>query len=146
MDNSQQCQAVIKDFVEHSLMAIPSELGRLAYVASLRDVGSECYRHDGLSALYPAGAVQQALSLCHRELFLRVLEAPLERLEIDLRVCLGALSGGFERSLTEWLEQGTYCHLAPADLPRYVVELFESNMAALLAVLASARFRIQPAA
>lgn len=146
MENSQQCQAVLKDFVEHSLLAIPSELGRLAYVASLRDAGSEFYRHDGLAALYPDGAVQQALLMCHKELFLRVLESPLERLEIDLQVCLGALSGGFEKSLTEWAEQGTYAHLAPAKLPRYLVELFESDIKILLTLLASERIRIQPAA
>ena len=146
MENSQQCRAVIKDFVEHSLVAIPSELGRLAYVASLRDSGSDFYRHDGLSALYPEGAVQQALLMCHKELFLRVLESPLERLEIDLRVCLGALSGGFERSLSEWMEQGAYGQLVPAELPAYLAELFKSNLKSLLTILASERLRIQPAA
>ena len=146
MESLQRNRRVMEDFAEWSLAAIPSEFGRLAYVASLRDFEGSSYRHDGLSALYPEGAVQQALSTCHQELFLRLLETPLESQEIDLRLCLAAMGGGFENSLAGWREQEAYRLLPPAGLPTYLAELFDSNVRALLAVLTEERIRIQSAA
>jgi len=146
VESHQRNRRLVEDFAERSLAAIPSEFGRLAYVASLRDVEGGCYRHDGLSALYPEVAVQQALSTCHQGLFLRLLETPLESQEIDLRLCLAAIGGGFENSLAGWREQEVYCLLPPAGLPAYLEELFASNVRALLAILTEERLRIQSAA
>ena len=146
MDDFQKNRRVMEDIAERSLAAIPSEFGRLAYVASLRDVEGGRYRHDGLFALYPEEAVQQALSECHRQVFLRLLETPLENQEIDLRLCLGAIGGGFENSLVNWREQEVYRLLQPEGLPSYLSELFGSNVRALLAVLTEERIRIQSAA
>lgn len=137
---------VLEDFEERTLAAIPSDFGRLAYVASLLDSQDGRYHHDGLFALFPEGAVQQALATCHQELFLRVLETPLESQEIDLRLCLAAIGGGFEISLAGWKEQEVYRMLPPSGLPAYLADLFASNIRVLLSVLAEERLRIRSAA
>ena len=144
--NYQTNRRVLEDFAERSLAAIPSDFARLTYVASLLDTQGGRYRHDGLSALYPEASVQQALASCHEELFLRLLETPLDSQEIDLRLCLAAIGGGMEESLASWKEKGVYRVLPPATLPNYLVELFGSNIRALLAILTEERFRIRSAA
>ena len=61
----QQNRRVIEDFTARTLAVISTDYGRLFYVASLRDLASGRYRHEGLMALYSEAAVQQALAHCH---------------------------------------------------------------------------------
>ena len=75
----QQNRRIIQDFTLTTLAGISGEFARLAYMGSLRDLSSGRYEHAGLAALYPDDATQQALQLCHEQIFERVLETPLER-------------------------------------------------------------------
>ena len=74
----QQNRRIIQDFTLTTLAGISGEFGRLTYMASLRDLSTGRYEHAGLAALYPDEAMQQALQLCHEQIFERVLETPLE--------------------------------------------------------------------
>ena len=67
----QQNRRVVQDFTVNSLAGIPGSFARLVYAASLRDLSSGRYEHQGLAALYPEEAVQQALELCHEQIFER---------------------------------------------------------------------------
>src|SRR5213595_247250 len=87
----QQNRRVIQDFTLTTLAGIPGQFARLAYIASLRDLSSGRYEHAGLAALYPHASIQQALQLCHEQIFERILESPLSSQEEDLRVCLAAM-------------------------------------------------------
>src|SRR5215470_17458614 len=95
----QQNRRIVQDFTATTLTAIPTLYGRLAYLASLRDLSSGHYHHDGLAALYPDEAIQEAVKLCHEQVFERVLEMPLERQERDLRECLEGMEGGLVASV-----------------------------------------------
>src|SRR5216117_61969 len=90
----QQNRRIIQDFTLTTLAGIPGLFARLAYIASLRDLSSGRYEHAGLSALYPDEAIQQALQLCHEQIFERILESPLSSQEEDLRACLAGMEGG----------------------------------------------------
>ena len=140
----QQNRQVIEDFAERTLAAIPSEYGRLLYLASLRDLATGQYRHEGLAAVYPEGAVQQALARCHEELFARMLEAPLEQQEGDLRACLDSLEADFRGMVIRWRELEFYRVLLPTGVPAYLKDLFCSNMRVLLELLAEERATPQP--
>src|SRR5580704_6206736 len=98
----QQNRRIIQDFTQTTLAGIPSNFARLAYVASLRDLSSGRYEHEGLAALYPDEAIQQALQTCHEQVFERILETPLASQEEDLRVCLEAMQGGFGSVVAHW--------------------------------------------
>ena len=87
----QQNRRIIQDFTLSTLARIESPFSRLAYLASLRNLSSNVYEHAGLSAVYPQGAVQQALEQCHREIFERILETPLAVQEEDLGAHLRTL-------------------------------------------------------
>jgi hypothetical protein len=131
----QQNRRIIQDFTLTTLAGIPGEFGRLTYMASLRDLSSGRYEHAGLAALYPDEPIQQALTMCHEQIFERVLETPLARQEEDLKECLARMPGGLSSALTHWRRLEAYRVLLPERVPDYLKELFCSNLRALLEVL-----------
>jgi hypothetical protein len=131
----QQNRRIIQDFTLTTLASIPGEFGRLTYIASLRDLSSGKYEHAGLAALYPDEAVQQALELCHEQIFERVLETPLAAQEADLKECLERMPGGLCSTLAHWRRLEAYRVLMPERSPGYLKELFCSNLRALLELL-----------
>lgn len=131
----QQNRRVVQDFTLNTLAGIDGTFARLVYVASLRDLSSGRYEHQGLVALYPEEAVQQALDLCHEQIFERILEMPLERQLEDLRKCLGEMEGGLAAVVWHWQQLEPYRVLLPENAPDYLKELFFSNLRALLEIL-----------
>lgn len=131
----QQNRQIIQDFTLKSLAAIPTAFGRLTYIASLRDLSSGNYQHAGLSAVYPAEAVQQSLARCHEEIFEGILELPLAEQERQLRNCLGAMQEGLYDTVKHWRRMESYRVLMPEGAPDYLKELFRSNLSALLEIL-----------
>ena len=131
----QQNRRVVQDFTVNSLAGIPGPFARLVYVASLRDLSSGRYAHQGLAALYPEEAVQQALELCHEQIFERILEMPLEKQLEDLRNCLAAMEGGLPAVVSHWRQLEPYRVLLPENAPAYLKDLFFSNLRALLEIL-----------
>ena len=130
-----QNRKIVQDFTLTTLAAIPTLLGRLAYIASLRDLSSGRYEHAGLAVLYSDEALQQALQLCHEQVFERILETPLEGQLEDVRACLNAMQGGFSAALPHWVSMEAYRVLLPEKSPDYLKELFCSNCRALLELL-----------
>ncbi len=135
LERFQQSKRVIEDFTNRSLAAIPNDFARLFYISSLRDSPGSGYRHDGLATLYGDDPVQAALAQCHEELFVRILETPLEQQEWDLRLSLSGLEGGIFAALERWKAREDFAELLPPKLPGYLSELFVSNLRALLEVL-----------
>ena len=131
----QQNRRVVQDFTVNSLAGIPGPYARLIYVSSLRDLSSGRYEHQGLAALYPEEAVQQALELCHEQIFERILEMPLEKQLEDLRDCLKAMEGELPAVVSHWRQLEPYRVLLPEHAPGYLKELFFSNLRALLEIL-----------
>lgn len=131
----QQNRRIIHDLTLSTLVRVSNPFSRLAYLASLRDISTNVYDHAGLSALYPQPAVQQALELCHQELFERILEAPLMVQEEDLRAHLRTSPNGSRSAAAEWRRLEAYRALLPADSPDYLKELFCSNVRAILEIL-----------
>ncbi len=146
LEQFQQNRRVIEDFTSRTLAAIPTHYGRLLYISSLRDLASGRYCHEGLTAIYPEAAVQQALAHCHEELLAKILETPLAQQEWDLRACLGALEGDFWGIVARWLELESYRLLLPTGVPGYLRDLFCSNLRALLGIFAEEHFIWEPAA
>jgi len=131
----QQNRRIIQDFTLTTLANIPGLFARLVYVASLRDLSSGRYEHAGLAALYPEEALQQALQVCHEQIFERVLETPLAEQESDLRSCLAGMEGGLRVSIEHWRRMESYRVLMPEEAPDYLKDLFCSNLRALLEIL-----------
>jgi hypothetical protein len=131
----QQNRRVVQDFTQTTLAGISGLFARLAYIASLRDLSSGRYEHEGLSALYPDEAIQQALQLCHEQIFERILESPLSNQQEDLRACLAGMEGGLSGAAAHWRRMESYRVLVPEAVPDYLKDLFCSNLRALLEIL-----------
>lgn len=130
-----QNRRIIQDFTLNTLAGIRGAYARLVYVASLRDLSSGRYEHQGLCALYPEEAVQEALRLCHEQVFERILESPLSEQMEDLRNCLAAMEGGLAGVVSHWRQLESYRVLLPEQVPDYLRDLFLSNLRALLQIL-----------
>lgn len=139
LERFRQTQRLIEDFTEQTLTVLPDDLARLLFVASLRDLSSGRYRHASLAARYGDEAVQQALAFCHEQLFLRILEMPLEQLERELRRYLASVADDFEEIAKWWQAQESFCAVVPDGMPEYLRELFASNLRVLLRVLTAER-------
>jgi len=135
LESYQQARRVVEDFTSRTLAALPTEFGKLLYLTSLRDFSSGNYVHQGLTARHSPEAVQQALAFCHEEVFLRILEMPLEQQEWDLRACISAMEGEFRAKLRRWRESEFYRLLIPPSAQPYLREIFQANVGALLDVV-----------
>jgi hypothetical protein len=131
----QQNRRVIQDLTLTTLAGIPGLFARLTYMASLRDLSSGRYEHAGLAALYPDTAMQQALQICHEQIFEKILESPLSSQEEDLRACLASMEGGLSVAVSHWRRIEAYRVLVPDAAPDYLKDLFCSNLRALLEIL-----------
>jgi len=146
LDEFHQASAVVEDFTANTLSRISSEVSRLLHVATLRDLASGRYRHDGLAALYSEEAVDQALRLCHEQLFERILETSLEFQESELRQCLLCFDTRVNEVAARWREHEFYKCFIPSEVPEYLRQLFCSNFGTVLGVLAEETVTRQPAA
>ena len=131
----QQNSRVVQDFTLTTLEALPGPFARLVHIASLRDLSTGRYEHAGLSVLYPDEAIQQALEMCHEQIFERILESPLKQQEEDLKICFESMASGYRQTVDHWRRMEAFRVLLPEDAPCYLKELFCSNMRALLEIL-----------
>jgi hypothetical protein len=131
----QQNRQIIQDFSMTTLEGIPGLFSRLTYIASLRDLSSGRYEHAGLTALYADPAIQQALEICHEQVFEKILETPLASQEADLRACLDGMEASREATAIHWRRMEAYRVLLPEHAPDYLKELFCSNLRVLLEIL-----------
>lgn len=141
----QQNRRIIQDFTAVTLAGINGQFSRLTYVASLRDLSSGKYEHAGLAAIYSDPAIQQALELCHEQIFEKILETPLSAQVSDLGACLDAMQAGREATVGHWLRMEAYRVLIPEHAPDYLKDLFCSNLRALLAIFQTERSTAQSA-
>lgn len=104
-------------------------VGKIEYVASLRQAGSGSYSHWGLTRAYGEQAAQQALAEAHRLLFLKLLRTPLCVLRDEVMVSSGAL----QMPAGEYVEsfRGQLAALLPPDLSGGSARHFSSVLHAL---------------
>lgn len=146
LDQFYQEQRIVEDFTQRTLRGIPGNLSRLVHVATLRDLATGRYSHAGLAAIYSEEAVDQALHLCHQELFERALETPLESQEIELRQCLAGFQDDPRGIAARWQEHEFYTFLIPSGMPVYLRRLFCLNIRTLLELIAAEDSNHQPTA
>jgi hypothetical protein len=62
-------QEAYDDLLRRTLARIPSDLGRLIYLASMRDYNTGRYHHDGLAARFSPAVAREALEMAHHNVF-----------------------------------------------------------------------------
>lgn len=79
-------KSALDDLRENTLAAVAGLVGKVAYLAGLRQQARAGYAHWGLSRTYGEEGSQKAFAKAHRELFLKVLRTPLRDLREDVSV------------------------------------------------------------
>ena len=119
------------DFLQRTLANVPGVLGKLGYVAGLREDGR--YVHWGLERIYGEEGTQRAVGEVHRGLFLKILRTPLRRLLDD-----ATRSAALQRSDIRAYLSAVLCDpgsLVPANLGGGSEAHFNSVVAALWSLL-----------
>lgn len=134
-------QQAYDDLVSRSLSRIPSELGRLIYLASTREYNTGNYYHQGLSDRFGPEAAQKALEIAHRQAFYKVSAFSLEDLVQELERYVESTKENTLECLHAWQKLEPYRIAVPTDVNATVARLFTSNLRLALAIL---RFRRIP--
>ena len=77
-------KSALQDIKETTLSAVSGLLGKLAYLASLRQ-GHGRYQHWGMESVHGAESSERAMRQAHTEVVARVLRTPLAALQEDLK-------------------------------------------------------------
>ncbi len=123
--------AIKDDFLERTLAKVPGVLGKLGYVAELRENGR--YVHWGLERIYGEEGMQRTVAEVHRGLFLQVLRTPLRQLLEDATRSAAAQRSDVKRYLEAILQDPRA--LIPPHLGGGSQAHFNSVVAALLSLL-----------
>jgi hypothetical protein len=136
-------RSALEDLLGTTLAAVAGVVGKIEYLASLRDAASGAYSHWGLSRTYGEQAAQQALAEAHRLVFLRLLRTPLRILRDEVMLSSGAL----QITAGEYMKQvrNRMPALMPQDLSGGSARHFSSVLHAL-SVLVSNPARTLPEA
>jgi hypothetical protein len=136
-------RSALDDLLGTTLAAVAGIVGKIDYLASLRDAASGAYSHWGLSRTYGEQAAQQALAEAHRLVFLRLLQTPLRTLRDEVMLSSEVL----QITAGEYMEQfrSRMPALVPRDLSGGSARHFSSVLHAL-SVLVSNPARTLPGA
>ena len=132
LERFAQNQLVIEEYVSQWLAPISSDFGRLADVATLRDVTSGHYHHPALEEVYSESSVHQALLYCHEELFEKVIGMPLDMQEWDLRTYFARMNAPVADIAFRWLEVEHFRSFVPLGIATQLRDLFVANTRAIL--------------
>lgn len=82
--NKMTLKSALQDVKETTLSAVAGLLGKLAYLASLRQKQGR-YQHWGMEAVHGSETSERALRTAHAEVLKSVLRTPLSALEQELK-------------------------------------------------------------
>jgi len=128
-------RSVIGDLWRHTLGQIPTNYGRLVYLASLRDPDTGKYRHHGLTAVFGRVESSAALAESHLNLFCEWLQSPIAERFADLSRYLESLDTRREKIVRNWRRTRAYRNSVPLAAREADRILFYADMDAMLMIL-----------
>jgi hypothetical protein len=131
------------DFSGKTLAAIPGTLGKLQYVAGLRQE-SGVYVHWGMSRSHGEAAANQAIAAAHAQLFIEILRTPLSHLVGDLRSMASQHATEARQLIQALMEQREL--LVPQKLNGGSLRHFNSVLRALSVLADAPALQSDPAA
>jgi hypothetical protein len=103
-----------EDLERHTLSHIPTAYGKLVFFASLRDTGTDTYRHHGLSVAFGREEAASALRDSHKAAFMEWLNTPLSGKYHDLTQYIASLNAPRAETATKWLASKVYRPCVPS--------------------------------
>ena len=134
---------VLEDVWRNTIAAVPSDFGKLVYLASLRDSNSGLYHHYGLESVYSSEQSDASLRRSHLEILYLWLEKSLEEQKDDLEFYLRGVEGDLPTVLKNWQDLQPYLAYPPGETGVSAREWFLSDLRIILDLLQAA---LRPAA
>ena len=91
-----------EDLWLHTLSQIPTQFGKLQYLASLRNPNTGTYEHHGLFLLFGEKQASKAMRQNHKQVFADWLNMDLASQECDLVGYLVGIGGSMKEILAAW--------------------------------------------
>ena len=117
---------------QRTLDGIPSFPGRLAYLASLRNIHSGLYEHMGLAQRIGEEATDALLRRNHIEIFQEWLCFGLDRQKEELDEYFSGLPGDRREIIAAWLSLEPYGAWIPADSRNIERNLYQTDLGVVL--------------
>jgi len=134
---AERISSARRDIQDRTLNKIRVPLGRLVYLASLRDYSSGRYYHDGLSMRFSEQVAAEALKQEHMEVFRELAHTPLQTVVEQLERYLDSLHEDRAESLQTWETLEPYRVVVPLGAGGLAIRLFLSNVRIAVAILAA---------
>jgi hypothetical protein len=132
---SSQRENAIAESWQRTLSAIPTLIGRMAYLASLRNANTGIYEHFGLAQRVGADEVDRTLRRSHMNLFVDWLSLALENQKDQLEEYFSGLDGDRRELISSWLAMQPWNGWAPAESRDVERKLFNADLAVILELL-----------
>lgn len=128
------------DLWKNTLSQIPTVLGRLVYLASLRDPNSGSYRHHGLSTLFGREQSCKALRESHERAFGEWIRFTMPQKHRDVGDYFAGLEADVSRLKVaeHWLSSRIYETHVPDSARRVERALYRSDLETLLMMIRNA--------
>jgi hypothetical protein len=131
----QELEALTQEVWARALAGIPTTLGRLVHLASLRDASTGFYRDSRLVGHANAAERDLLLRQIHEEVFATWLSFSLEDQREELEQYLKTLKKQGSGKLATWLTTAPYLKLMPASAEAAERELYRSDLEIVLELL-----------
>jgi hypothetical protein len=132
---SSNRDSILSDSWQRTLAGIPTYPGRLAYLASLRNIHSGAYEHFGLAQRVGEGEVDRLLRRSHVEVFQEWLCFGLEKQKQELEEYFLGLPGDKREIIATWLLIEPYGAWIPADSRDVERKLYYTDLGVVLDLL-----------
>lgn len=128
-------EQAIADSWQRTLSAIPTLIGRIAYLSSLRNPNTGIYEHFGLAQRVGEDEVDRILRRSHMNTFVDWLSCNLEKQKEELEEYFSGLDGDQREMIASWLSLQPWNTWPPAESRDVERKLFNADLAVVLELL-----------
>ncbi|HLJ90332.1 MAG TPA: hypothetical protein VKZ53_26215 [Candidatus Angelobacter sp.] len=121
--------------VQSVLDRIEGDLTRIVVLSTFRDNNTGSYYHPHLSPIHGFEPVDRAIAICHRDVFLRLVKAPVRQYVKELELYIQYANVDV---VPAWRELKPYRGTIPFDVPNFLPEIYFQNIETALILLKGA--------
>jgi hypothetical protein len=130
-------EAAIAESWQRTLSTIPTVIGRVAYVSSLRNVNKGTYEHFGLAQRIGEVEVDRVIRRSHMTAFQEWLCFGLEQQKEELEEYFSGLEGDKREIVSSWSTLEPWTNWVPGESRDVERKLFNDDLAVILEVVRS---------